>query len=211
MQSLPRAIQSRYRSHAAAPSCAIRQVLAVMLSSGRKGRQGTCSHQVMRSPWTPWGSCSLPVLLVLWLWQGEAQPHHWDMGLRGVLPPSPCRGGGCSWGGLADGRCTGVGGAAGAPSPTSLSLGKAPEAALLTMKDALSRLWGCLQMSRAATRIPSSSRTRAAPQPARWALRQGSAAPLSPLTAPSSAAAGIRINALRAAPCSDKGRGRGGS
>lgn len=78
MQGSPRAIQSRYRSHAAAPSCAIRQLLAVMLSSGRKGRQGTYSHQVMESAWTPWVSCSLPVL---WLWQGEAQPHHWDMGL----------------------------------------------------------------------------------------------------------------------------------
>lgn len=133
------------------------------------------------------------------------------MGLRGVLSPSPCCGDGCSWGGLADGCCTGAGGAAGAPSPRSLSLGKVPEAALLTVKDALSRLWDCLQTSRVATRIPSSGRTRAAPQPAPWVCRQGSAAPLSPLTAPSSAAAGIRVSALGAAPCGDKGRGRGGS
>lgn len=77
------------------------------------------------------------------------------------------------------------------------------------MKDALSWLWGCLQTSRAATKIPSSSRTRAAPQPAPWACRQGSAAPLSPPTAPSSAAVGIRVSALGAAPCGDKGQGAG--
>lgn len=39
---LPTAIQSRYRSQAAALSRAISTVLMEMLSRGRKGRQGTC-------------------------------------------------------------------------------------------------------------------------------------------------------------------------
>lgn len=42
---LPMAIQSRYRSQAAALSRAIRMPLMVMLRSGRKGRQGTCRDQ----------------------------------------------------------------------------------------------------------------------------------------------------------------------
>lgn len=52
---LPMAIQSRYRSQAAALSRAIRMLLMVMLRSGKKGRQGTYrdkaqSNRVMPSP-----------------------------------------------------------------------------------------------------------------------------------------------------------------
>lgn len=121
------AIQSRYRSQAAALSRAIRMLLMVMLRSGRKGRQGTYRDQaqgnrVMPSPrgtHQPMhrGFTAHLGSLLLWLVadrQGEAQPSHravrlgdlsWDCSLcwRGMLVE----------GGLVDRSCTGAGGTAG--------------------------------------------------------------------------------------------------
>lgn len=96
------AIQSRYRSQAAAPSQAIRMLLMVMLRSGRKGRQGTCRDQAQGNGVMPLpGGTAWPTgrsftaefrSLLLWLVadrQVEAQPgcqaRRPDLGLQPML------------------------------------------------------------------------------------------------------------------------------